>query len=329
MSTARRSTLPGVTGAEHTGLALHRLLKAHGKNEKNTHGGEHFQEVATLKVPEVYEPSFKRWEKALKALNTLSFTVTTTTPLAIGLGGASPLEVGLTLHHTYGVPYLPGSALKGLARRAAQQMGLDFDSSAQKTLFGDTSSSAYLTYWDALLELNQEQVLQSDVMTVHHQKYYSEAKDKAGKQVWPTDFDDPNPVPFLSVRPGVRFRVALSCCYPEWTRTAAELLEYGLTELGLWGKTNSGYGYFEVKLPEREKSEVEQSQELLERMNKRILGINGRNARGEVGGLLGELKGQPLTVRRPVLEAIKKQLEKFGLWDRKADFCKAVLRLYG
>lgn len=38
------------------------------------------------------------------------------TPLVIGIGGAHPSEVGLTFHWTLGVPYLPASSLKGLAR---------------------------------------------------------------------------------------------------------------------------------------------------------------------------------------------------------------------
>jgi CRISPR-associated protein Cmr6 len=36
--------------------------------------------------------------------------------LVIGLGLPSPLETGITLHHLYGFPYLPGSAIKGVTR---------------------------------------------------------------------------------------------------------------------------------------------------------------------------------------------------------------------
>ena len=36
--------------------------------------------------------------------------------LIIGLGGKGTLKMGITLHHLYGFPYIPGSALKGLAR---------------------------------------------------------------------------------------------------------------------------------------------------------------------------------------------------------------------
>lgn len=36
--------------------------------------------------------------------------------LIVGLGLPSPLEAGITLHHLYGIPYLPGSAIKGVTR---------------------------------------------------------------------------------------------------------------------------------------------------------------------------------------------------------------------
>lgn len=36
--------------------------------------------------------------------------------LAIGLGSYSPLETGITLHPVYGIPFLPGSAVKGVTR---------------------------------------------------------------------------------------------------------------------------------------------------------------------------------------------------------------------
>jgi CRISPR-associated protein Cmr6 len=48
-----------------------------------------------------------------------SFTGEVAWRLALGLGNEHPLENGMTLHRTLGLPYLPGSAQKGLARRYA------------------------------------------------------------------------------------------------------------------------------------------------------------------------------------------------------------------
>jgi len=36
--------------------------------------------------------------------------------LVVGLGAASVYETSMTLHHIYGIPYLPGSAIKGITR---------------------------------------------------------------------------------------------------------------------------------------------------------------------------------------------------------------------
>jgi len=36
--------------------------------------------------------------------------------LVVGLGAASVYETSMTLHHIYGIPYLPGSAIKGVTR---------------------------------------------------------------------------------------------------------------------------------------------------------------------------------------------------------------------
>ena len=49
--------------------------------------------------------------------------------LVVGLGLPSPLETGITLHHLYGIPYLPGSAIKGVTRafrlqKIAEELGV-------------------------------------------------------------------------------------------------------------------------------------------------------------------------------------------------------------
>ena len=36
--------------------------------------------------------------------------------MVIGLGGEHVLETSMTLHHVYGIPYIPGSAVKGMVR---------------------------------------------------------------------------------------------------------------------------------------------------------------------------------------------------------------------
>lgn len=49
--------------------------------------------------------------------------------LVVGLGLPNPLETGFTLHHLYGIPYLPGTALKGVTQawrlqKVAEELGV-------------------------------------------------------------------------------------------------------------------------------------------------------------------------------------------------------------
>lgn len=74
------------------------------------------------------KPSSKLLQGCLQRLNKVeaavsqqcfkirSFSVNVQWRLVIGLGLPTPLEVGITLHHLYGFPYLPGSAIKGVTR---------------------------------------------------------------------------------------------------------------------------------------------------------------------------------------------------------------------
>lgn len=175
--------------------------------------------------------------------------------MIIGLGGENVLETGITLYHTYGTPLIPGTALKGLASHYCDQVwgrregGQGFKrwksgepgGEYHKTIFGTTEDSGHIIFHDAWV--TPETVansLQPDVMTPHHGDYYSK-KDGAA----PTDFDDPNPVTFLSVVG--TFHVAVSCDVSgeegrKWANLAFDLLTEALDEWGIGGKTNAGYG---------------------------------------------------------------------------------------
>ena len=74
-------------------------------------------------------------------------------PLATGLGNPHPVENGFTFMNPYGVPCLPGSAVKGVVRRAAEELAL-FDEESRWTvplvwlLFGFEEKSAYVDQVD-------------------------------------------------------------------------------------------------------------------------------------------------------------------------------------
>ncbi|HEX4418387.1 MAG TPA: type III-B CRISPR module RAMP protein Cmr6, partial [Kofleriaceae bacterium] len=61
-----------------------------------------------------YPTAFQRWKSSLCHPGDRMRELTLQSRLLIGHGNPSPTDVGLTVHHTWGVPVIPGSALKGM-----------------------------------------------------------------------------------------------------------------------------------------------------------------------------------------------------------------------
>jgi len=189
--------------------------------------------------------------------------------LVIGMGNASPLDVGLTLHPLYGVPIIPGSAQKGLAAHYCDAvLGPDQpewkrDGHHYAALFGKHDDAGYVQFHDAWIDpeslTRDDEGLLRDVMTPHHQSYISgkrySLKDEAksdparakldGQRIPPTDFDSPVPIPFLSVRGTFHFWLTcddISSNGRKLLAFAEDLLTAALSEWGIGGKTSSGYG---------------------------------------------------------------------------------------
>ena len=244
MQQAIRDALRGLPLGKcaHAGLLLDRHLDRIGQKEdsartdllKSASG-------VTIDADSAYAAAFQRW-KGLDALPALlRKTLELASPLAIGLGSETPLEIGITLHATYGAPTIPGSAIKGMCKRGAARLRATgaISNSQFSTLFGDMASASHFVFWDAWYDPASVcgKPLHRDVITVHHPKYYQ------GKNEFPTDFDDPTPIPFSVVRPGAHFLFSISA--PEgWGEFVMSLLAWSLVNLGIGGKTNAGYGYF-------------------------------------------------------------------------------------
>jgi CRISPR-associated protein Cmr6 len=161
--------------------------------------------------------------------------------MLVGLGEESVLETAIALHHTYGIPYIPGSALKGLAARyankwlASETWGKGAD--AYTTVFGAAAEAGYITFFDALYipgSADGDRPLALDVVAVHHRDYYSGA-DPAP----PADWDSPVPIPLLSATGA--YLVALHGA-ESWVEAAFEILNLAFAEEGVGAKTSSGYG---------------------------------------------------------------------------------------
>lgn len=237
------------------------------------------ERLVQCREPGRYAHAYRRWRDSLRGPDTLCFTVRALGRVLVGHGNPAATGVGLTLHHTWGVPVLPGSALKGLTASYVQTVygpgpgpeepgrapfrGLTWEGSRPvrgpgevfRSLFGtpdvdglgEEAIAGKLLFHDALwvpAGAGAGPMLARDVLTVHQRRYY----ESAGEQ-WPGDFDDPNPVSFLTVAPGGRFLVALELAPGmEGGRAllerAGRYLTEALREWGLGGKTAAGYGHF-------------------------------------------------------------------------------------
>jgi CRISPR-associated protein Cmr6 len=70
--------------------------------------------AADVMISPEYLRSFEHWKRGLSSAGDRSFELALVSRLLVGHGTSSASDIGLTVHHTWGVPIIPGSALKGL-----------------------------------------------------------------------------------------------------------------------------------------------------------------------------------------------------------------------
>jgi len=246
--------------AGHPGLLLQRYLTTHADpSERRALLDAALASSRNDSVCAMYSDVFERWTRALPTgIAHQAKQLATTGRLVVGLGSENVLGVGLRLHHTYGVPIIPGSALKGLASHYCHDVwGQRHSENATEEnhlfrrggghhslLFGTTEDGGVITFHDASVTPAslREGSLRLDVMTPHHPTWQT-------NDAPPTDFDSPVPVFFLSAAGTFEIRLSWSgptAVVPEqaeaWTALAMTLLQEALAEWGVGGKTSSGYG---------------------------------------------------------------------------------------
>jgi CRISPR-associated protein Cmr6 len=236
----------------HAGLWLDKYIMRQSRDDTNSRR-DLIQEVSEIPEPPEYKNYFERWQAQLQ-----HYSVTTQTRrirvkgrMIVGLGSESVLETSICLHRTYGVPYIPGSALKGLAASYAHHLlGEEWQKGGKfhTLIFGDSENAGYVTFLDALYWPGSgylQQALHPDIMTVHHQNYYQ------GTNQIPADSDDPNPVPFLSAT-GTYLLALVAPDFQQptrWIDLTFQILAEALDKLGIGAKTSSGYGRMEFLDP--------------------------------------------------------------------------------
>ena len=167
--------------------------------------------------------------------------------LIIGLGNESVYETSMTLHHIYGIPYIPGSAIKGVTR--SYVITTQFNSKETIALedkqfveiFGDQEHQGKVIFFEAFP--TETPKIEPDIMNCHYDKYYQ------GSKTPPADYLSPNPIFFLTVKDATfEFYLGMKAKHYNEDKDlfgkAKDWLEKALTTHGIGAKTSVGYGYF-------------------------------------------------------------------------------------
>lgn len=290
---ARRKALKGVAkgSSTHAGLWLDKFLTDQPEDGQKTGKKDEqaakakaalVKELGEIDVPDGYTEAFQRRKELFDKLalrhQAKCCPAEVEGRMIIGLGQKGPTEAGLALEHTWGVPMIPGSALKGLTMAAAHLL-LEDEAWRKKSdgrgrslalLGGTTEHIGRVIFHDAWWIPNhhdrQEKLpIHPDVITVHHPDYY-----KDGKRA-PSDMDNPIPNAFASVNGAYFVVVEVTSPLKQQDKDEPEsetlldaalcILKLGLTHLGIGAKTNAGYGRmkldFESEAERKQKAEDE------------------------------------------------------------------------
>lgn len=144
--------------------------------------------------------------------------------LVTGTGRSHPVENGFVWHPTLGVPYLPGSSIKGLIGQEDRE-----------GVLGSRRRVGRVICLDAIPTCPVK--LEADVMTPHYSPWSPESP--------PGDWRSPTPIPFLTVAPGTEFLLA---GFPRTKHDSDAVAMLGtwlnetLRDMGAGAKTAVGYG---------------------------------------------------------------------------------------
>lgn len=240
----------------HAGLLMQRGLPEWDKDDKQAKA-DLIQKIAKIPAPALEESSlyalaFKRWVQATSDTSRFAaLTAGISGRLYTGLNSAGALETGISTSHTYGMPLIAGSSVKGIARSHAESLGLD--KAYLDVLFGDDSDSGSLkagalVWHDAWFVPASTQPFVAEIITTHHQDYYN------GKQLEADEME--SPIPNQQIATQGRFYFAIECAPGAqlWAEYAQNLLSQALQKQGAGSKTASGYGYFTEAAEEAQQS---------------------------------------------------------------------------
>lgn len=263
------------TNNAHAGLLMQRGLtvwenedekKKLREEKKPTAKTKLIEKITSVAPDELYLLAFNRWISATyKKENFENLAAQIEGRLFTGLSLGGTLETGVMVHHTYGMPMIAGSGIKGAVRNYAEHLfakrdengNIQYDNGQIRIeenripildiLFGtdsddENANAGYLIWHDAWwiptvnLETGEDcKPFVGEVVTVHHKEYYSGQLEEA------LDMESPVPNQQLAVQGSFYFSVEGD---KKWAEFAKILLKDMLQEQGLGAKSSSGYGYF-------------------------------------------------------------------------------------
>jgi len=286
------------------------LLSLDGENSKK----EHLQKLVALPASAEYKTAFNRWFDLTgddSRFQQAAFTLKNR--LLIGMNGNAGLETGCCLSRNYGMPYIPGSSVKGVVRNWANSNLKAFSDDIEELLGTDDSEqpsriSGTVTFHDAWwIPKDGGKPFVLDVVTTHHQAYYNGSQDK------PSDTDSPIPNHLLAVQGSFLFVLEGE---PEAVQTCQRMLEEALEHNGIGAKTAAGYGYMSQSqtLIDEKKSELIRLEEEVKfaAMTKEERYIF--SMRSELNAQIEENKPDSSGLLR---EQIKNAIENGKSWDDK------------
>lgn len=251
MSTRRNALAGGTVVAatcSHAGLWMDKYISLQSREEKGARAA-FVREVASIPEPEAYAGFFWRWRSCLDSTGARAENARVKGRLIVGLGAEGVLEVSIALHRTYGVPFIPGAALKGLSAAFARRHcgdGWHKGGRYYRAVFGEGDDRGYVSFHDALYVPGSGlggRALWPDVLTPHHPNY----NQGVGTTPPPADWDDPNPVPMLSATGSYLVALSAPAGCEAWRDRAFEILAHALRVEGVGAKTSSGYGRLQVE----------------------------------------------------------------------------------
>ena len=268
----------------------------------------------------------ERQKNFVNALAGRCFAFKTDWRFLSGLGNGHPFETGFIWHRTLGVPYLPGSSVKGLIRAWADPKkgwGNKDSWDAVRHLFGDTDDqgAGALIVFDALpIEVPK---IELDIMNPHYGDYYNEVMVKVNGNDQPTppaDYLDPNPITFLTVAKTtfLFFLAPRPGCERSDGRSAAgdiedgkKLLREALRWLGAGGKTAVGYGFMTADEHEQHRLDTERDQRNLSANQLRV-----NELKQFLAGLVTPVSSR---VQSSLLQQAMDLLNEASKWDDAED----------